>query len=96
MTNTIGHVLNGKQRELQAHFEDLHPSLDKIWFGSILERKTLLDSTDLLAAFRTAYTRCKESFDPNARVKAIAPTVLATKHVHNAIADLTAAKEYGL
>lgn len=96
MSNTIGSVLNGRTREIAAHFEDLHPSLDLAWFASLLDSTTTLSHEELCNAMRTAYTRCKESFDPAARVKAHAPTVVATKHVREAITHLSTAKEYGL
>lgn len=84
--NTIGSVLGDSGAEISTHFADLHGSLDRLWFATILGMHTTLTRDQLLEALRYAYTRCQESFNPNARTKAHSPTVVATKHVHEALA----------
>ena len=95
-TKRVGHVLNGKTREIATHFEDLHPSLDRIWFATILAKETTLGEEETVDAMRAAYSRCKESFHPDARTKVHAPTVVATRHIDAALTAATAAKEFDL
>lgn len=93
---TLGAVLGGRAAEIAAHFEDLHGSLDRLWFATVLSCPTDLDMTDALDAMRAAYTRCEESFSPKARTKVNAPTVVATKHIRESLNAAATAKEYGL
>jgi len=93
---TLGSVLGQRAAEIAAHFEDLHGSLDRLWFATVLSYPTELDSADVLSAMRAAYTRCEESFSPRARTKVHAPTVVASKHIREALAAASSAKEYGL
>lgn len=90
--STIGSVLSTHRDSIGSHFQDLHGSLDRFWFATIMAIPTQLSEVELLDALRYAYTRCQESFNPNARTKAHAPTVIATKHIQDA---LTAAATLG-